>query len=284
MKKLFDKNQYIQLDEATHTYRNMIGKKYQSITTRLNEFKEFDEEKIAKLTARGQLGKSASDAHVEILCKSIKEEWKVTRENASKYGTGMHKFLEIGNCEEIEFMNKINPNVTYERLQNLAIGISNFLNEYAEQYNEEILWDDETGKAGCVDKTCLRTIRSNVIDIFDYKTNITKGIYFDSIKRDNGKWKKHYNRYYKEPFENVEQSNYFDYCGQLSTYGRMAEKLGYRVGRLAIIYIDLELNFVVIPVPYMRHEADVILGARIEVNLNKNLTNVSVQNSEEEDW
>ena len=60
----------------------------------------------------------------------------------------------------------------------------------------------------------------------------------------------------------------------------MAEKMGYRVGMLQILYIDLNLQLFPIPVPYMREEAKLVLGTCKEVKLEQS----SLMVEDNENW
>jgi len=99
------------------------------------------------------------------------------------------------------------------------------------------------------------------MDFYDYKTNLSQGIRYDSIGWNKNPIK-HYNRFMFSPLNHLEDCNYNKYAMQLSSYAYMAEiTYGVKVGKLFIIFIWLDgtkYKYKFIPVPYMRMEAAAI--------------------------
>jgi hypothetical protein len=121
------------------------------------------------------------------------------------------------------------------------------------------------GIAGTIDTGGFRKTKTRILDIEDNKTNLEKGITFDSISRKEGKIK-HENRFFLEPVSHLELCNYNRYVLQLSIYAYLFEQFfSCQIGRLAIRWLSCspatEENGIVflsssyIPVPYMRSEA-----------------------------
>lgn len=65
---------------------------------------------------------------------------------------------------------------------------------YKEYACELMMCDPDSGMAGICDWAGIRKCKELIIDIDDFKTNLFKGIVFDSISRKEGKIK-HYNRF-----------------------------------------------------------------------------------------
>jgi succinate dehydrogenase/fumarate reductase-like Fe-S protein len=120
------------------------------------------------------------------------------------------------------------------------------------------------GIAGTIDVVGIRNCKDLIIDVEDFKSNLEKGITFDTISRKGEKYV-HYNRYMKTPLDHLEACNYNRYCLQLSLYAFMlTEYLGGKIGRLAIRWIEMSQDGRVdftsyIPVPYMKTEVSKLL-------------------------
>ncbi len=121
--------------------------------------------------------------------------------------------------------------------------------DYSKAFNEVILHSQKYKIAGTTDKLCFRTKKiDGVVDIYDYKTNESRGIEFENK----------YGDFFAPPLNHLEDCNYVKYAMQLSSYGVMAQEMfNCKIGKLAIIFIPPTdpNNWIKIPVPYMKHEA-----------------------------
>lgn len=291
MYKLFNKDNFVTLDEASHTYKDRGGLEYTSVSKIYSSIQpDVDWEKIKYNMAWGKLGKGATPEMIKRYVQTLEQEWKEKAKRSTDFGTACHKLIETWDMnfridmECLEIMKSINTSITKEKAETMLSVLDKFFRPYGVHYNEELVYSKKYRAAGTIDKPALRSKRGNIIDVFDFKTNIEKGIYFDSIKRDEeGKWSKHYNRYYNEPFSSIECCNYMDYSLQLSIYGAMIEEFDYKIGRLGIISIDSELIPTIIPVSYMKLQAEVLLTKNyLGVYCDKNDNNGIVES--DNDW
>ena len=133
-------------------------------------------------------------------------------------------------------------------------------------YPEALVYSTQYMIAGQSDLVIQRTMQKKraLFDFYDYKTNLEKGIQFTSMGRKDGLIK-HYNRFLLHPVDHLEDCNYNLYSLQLSIYAYLAQtSWNIRVGRLAIIYINRNMQARLYPVPYMRHEAKAICDNWLE--------------------
>jgi len=244
---------YITFKEDTHQYFNPKKKEYTSASRVLDTVKnDFDAIGISGRMAPGRAkadGISVDEAQERILA-----EWKVTNKSAIDHGNWIHdnleKYMLEGRCDDL-----IIP---------VAKRIAAFLSKYYKYFPEAIVYDSEYEVAGTADLPVQRQsnrTKVKIIDWWDYKTNESKGIVYDSIAREkDGEFKKHYNKFLKYPLDHLEDCNYNHYSLQLSLYALMAEKtFGVKTGRCGIIFINKRLQPKIIPVPYMKMEAIALL-------------------------
>ena len=231
--------------EDTHQYFDRDANEYQSVTRILKKIQvPFDKDKVSgfmAVTIAKEKGISVEQAKAELLL-----EWEGKRDSSIDRGTGIHKHIEY-------YLN------TGNKVMELA-GVINYLNEIIKPayryYSEIILYDQTTKIAGQTDLVIQRQkTPDSVYDFYDYKTNESKGIQFDSIGRKSDV-DKHYNKYFLSPLEHMEDCNYSLYSLQLSLYAYLAQvTYGIKIGRLGIIFIDNEMKVQMFPVPYLKMEA-----------------------------
>lgn len=273
---------FIHFDEDPHTYTGKDRMNYESVSRVIRHVKEpFDTERISYFVARKELRQDLETFEVEerlikIRQEEIKMEWKRKAEDAANYGTNIHKYLEdYFNGKKVDKRSKLYPLALALREYYLSIG-------YHAAINEAILYSREHLVAGTTDRVHLRTRNASVLDFFDYKTNIEKGIVFDSAKREENVLIKHYNRYLLSPLEHLEACNYTEYALQLSIYALMATlTYGCKIGRLVILFIDKDYTFKPIPVPFMKYEAEKMLQLN---NEKKALISTSDEPDDDDDF
>jgi hypothetical protein len=125
-------------------------------------------------------------------------------------------------------------------------------------FPEKIFYYDDLRIAGTADLPSERGVAGGrqILDIFDYKTNVSKGItlYTSKLKED-GKWSHYGDRWFLKPIDHLEHTLFNKYALQLSIYMYMAEvAYGVIPGRMALLYIDSELNCRPMAVPYLKYE------------------------------
>jgi len=187
--------------------------------------------------------------------KDLLAEWDQKRDSSIDRGESIHKAIEVylktGNKKE-EFPEVINF-------------IRDLVKPYYRFYPETILYEQTSRVAGQTDLVIQRQ-KSNdsLFDFYDYKTNESKGIQFDSIGRKQDPIR-HYNRMFLAPLDHLEDCNYNLYALQLSLYAYLAQvTYGIKIGRLAIIFINNEMKINLYPVPYLKLEAIYLLVTKME--------------------
>jgi hypothetical protein len=245
--------QHITFKEDTHQYFDPKGNEFQSVSRVLRLVTpEFDREGISHamaLTRSRENGISYEEARQEILF-----EWDKKKDSSIVRGNWIHEniesYLTIGSCDK--------------EIQPAAKQIASFVRPFYKYFPEAILYDSACRVAGQSDLVVQRQKdQQGVFDFYDYKTNESRGIYYDSIKRDkSGAIKKHYNQFLLPPVSHLEYSNYNTYSLQLSAYALLAENtFNIKVGRLAIIFIGEGMKVKLLPVPYMKLEVQEIIKA-----------------------
>ena len=240
----------VRFKEDTHQYFDSTGSELKSVSRVIKQYVPvFDSKAVSGYMAKGiaaEKGISVEQAQRELLAK-----WDAKRDSASDHGNWIHNGIEksllTGECEE--------------RLRPAASFVHALVKDSYRFFPEKILYSIFHGVAGQTDLMVQRQKSNNsVVDFFDYKTNESKGIVFDSIGRKS-KEIKHYNQYMLHPLSHLESCNYIHYCLQLSLYAYMASvSWGVKVGRLAIIFVGGEdLLPHMIPIPYMMLEAKLLL-------------------------
>ena len=227
--------------EQGHQYfRNKI--EYVSQSAFVNIFEPKFDESIVHNCAKAE----------GITSAQMQARWDKTRDDAAAYGTMVHNALE--NAE----LGKPYP-AKYNRLID---EIRVLTSPYKQVIPEKILYLDEYHLAGTGDRPQIRCVQGGqqVVDIFDYKTNVSKGItlYSSAFKRD--KWNHYPESRFLGPISHLEYSLYHKDCLQLSLYMYMCE-LNYNAlpGRMGILYINSELEVRNIPVPYLKYEIEAML-------------------------
>jgi hypothetical protein len=241
------------LREKDHRYfHKKTGQEYTSFSRVMHKFKHhFDAEMMAPLSAQKRLREAGiskpTQKQLDGAIQQIKGEWKKKGDDSREWGTDVHKAIET----------YFKSGVYTPGYEDAIKSVCYILRGYDHSFNEVIFYDDDTLVAGTSDKPCFRTSSKKVIDIFDYKTNTEKGIQYFSTR----------NQWLKMELAHLEQCNFNEYTLQLSTYAAMAEKWGFRVGRLGIIFIDaVDANLTkLIPVNYLRNEGHAILQSNIGV-------------------
>lgn len=239
----------IKFVESSHQYFDADGNEYESVTRALNKLKvPFDRDGISKIMA-GSLAKekgiSVKDAQTEIL-----SGWDAKRDSSIDRGLSIHGAIE-------HFLLTGRRHTDYEKIMDF---MSDLVKPYYRFYPEIILYDEKYRRAGQADLVCQRQkIAGSLYDFYDYKTNESKGIQFDSISLKNDEIK-HYNRMFLPPFDYMEDCNYNLYCLQLNFYAYFAVRTyGIKVGRLGIIFINNDLEVNLIPVLFSPHLVQQIL-------------------------
>lgn len=185
--------------------------------------------------------------------RKFKDMWKYKNAMANRRGTAFHDMMERKLYEQgfayNDFDKKEYKVIETEKIwdnQSVTLDLSELEDGC---YLELLLFDIDNEVAGQADKIFVGTNKNQrYIDVFDYKTN---------EKKPNKK----YHNNLRPPLEHMTDSKLDIYTLQMSTYGRMLEKNGFKVRNLAIDYYkNYDINQrSLIPLTYSQSEADVIL-------------------------
>lgn len=222
----------VTLEPIEHRYWHKDGSEYASLSRVRNHIKpHFEKEYLSRKVAERE-GKTA---------QQVQDEWAAKGKVATDHGTRIHEALE-----RYEKTAVILP--ADEDLRPMIIALTSEYKDYYMVHQEKTLYDEEYKIAGTADHIIETTShKKSVLNIDDYKTNISKGIYFENK----------YKKYLLGPFQHVMDTNYFDYSLQLSCYAHMLENLtGRKIGTLSIVFIPPHnpLAYRRIPVNYMKME------------------------------
>lgn len=268
--QIFNNDDTVIFNSDKHLYTKRITGEKLGSTTRVIQkvIPPFDRHGISLRMAKYKAsieGISVLQAQAAILA-----EWDGKLISATKRGNWIHDNLEEYQLTG-EYDEKLSSAV--EQLQPI------FRNGYR-YYTEARVYSLKYMIAGMSDLVVQRQkSRNSIFDFYDYKTNESKGIEFDSINRKKNPIK-HYNKFLLPPLDHLEDCNYNHYALQLSIYALMATLAwNLKIGKLAILYIDNDLNLHQYPVPFMKREAIALLEHNLQL---KPLPTVSETN--EDDW
>ena len=264
----------LEFKEDTHEYK--IGKKKLiSVTQLLDKYTEdFDTDaiidKMFEKSADKEIYIGPKRDIIGMTKEQIKTQWDINRISKSAYGTYIHNWAEyygnvlIGNELEIQ---SIEPDLP-EKKQVVKF----FKTEVYEIVSQELrIYSEELGTAGTVD--LLLKDKDGKYCILDWKTNCGKDLSQREVQ---------FNKYFKEPIDNVPDTPFWHYALQMSIYRYMMEYEGdYKPEELGDMYIvhligskdDLKdkygrhviypemskITYKMIKVPYMRNEVIKIL-------------------------
>lgn len=248
----FLQNEIIYRDD-THQYFNLKDEEYKSVSRSLKGIQvPFNSGQMAVIMAKKiafETGISEKQAQQELLA-----EWESKKDNSIDKGNYVHDSLE-----------RYAIKGTYDDEMREAVEfLLKILKEHYRYFPETIIHSHTYKMAGRTDMAMMRQkSKVPVLDFLDYKSNIEKGIQFDSINRKTDPYR-YYNRFLLPPFDYLEDCNYNTYSLQLSIYAFMAmERLHVKIGRLGILFIDNNFKPSLIPVPFMYQEAKMICEMNI---------------------
>lgn len=245
----FQNDVYLEPNEHRYFSRSS-GREFKSNSKLFNFVKEpFDSKTMSWMTAGKVIREDTSGKKLDqaTVAAQLRQEWKDKNVKSTDHGDRIHKALELFG-ETTQVLDK--------DLEKCVRAVYHMLRHYPVTYQEEVIYSSKYGVAGTMDKPCMRTSgKKSIVDIYDYKTNVAKGITYSS---QYGKW-------LKAPLSHLEECSYNEYSIKMSVYGVMLEELGFRPGSFWLIYIDpFDLDHPQkIPIPYMRMEA----LALMEMNL-----------------
>lgn len=220
----FFKDENFKFEEKSHSY-TYSGKKFDSVTTILKNFKEpFNKEYWAK--------KKAKERGVEP--SIILNEWEIKSQTSMDLGTRVHKFIE-------DFLSGLNPNVNEDDLIYID-RINKFIEIYEKKLKYFLPLESELrifckkwNLAGTIDQPFLYldpNYSKPFILIGDWKTNGD----FTHDDHPKGKFRK-----LLRPFNNLYQNNLNEYSIQISAYRLMLyEEMGIETEGGFLVHIGPE--------------------------------------------
>jgi len=224
----------INFDPVTHTYTNIDGVVYDSVSQLITKYKKpFDVEFYSRRVAKKR----------GISPDVVKEEWKKNTENACDFGKSIHSLVE----EFIKGNDKQDPII--DKFQSVF--------DYSSGINSEIILYNHTHKlAGTSD--IIVDIGDKFFDVLDVKTNKK----FDFNNK--------YGDFLLQPLDHLQDCKYNSYSIQLSLYAYMYSKMtGRKPRNLYILYWN-KTSFEKYVTPYMFWEVTVLLKHRSEHNVINN--------------
>jgi len=232
--RLFEER--VTLEETSHIYTHKDGRQFESLSRVRGCIKEaFQSDMLSAIVAKRD-GKTQAE---------VLAEWKKKGTDAANHGTNIHEAIELYQKTAVILPKN-------EFLRPMILALTSEYKDYYQVNSEVCLYDEEYEIAGTADQIIETTKhKSSILNIDDFKTNISKGIYFENK----------YKKYLLGPFSHLQDTNYYDYSLQLSAYGYMLEKLtGRKIGTLSIIFIPPSnpLAYKRIPVNFMRFDAEAL--------------------------
>lgn len=220
--------------------------KFKSVKSNLLDTKKFDEKYLNILDI-------SSDTFTEKR-NEILAQWDAKREASCLRGTAIHKEHELehlsGNTKELQHLGlggKFIPNTTNV----LDIGQQKVYPEMLLSYISDE--EDDFRLAGQAD---LIIVDGSDVYILDYKTNesIDKKSYFD--------FKTKKSTMMKYPLNNLQDTNFWHYSMQLSTYAWMIEKKypGVNIKLLMLIHYDHNGNCTTYECDYLKSDVEKMLS------------------------
>jgi len=227
----------LSLREQDHKYFDRSLVEYTSQSAFISYFKNvFDALMVSSRMAKGD----------PIRQKELLDEWGFKAKRSQVHGTKLHKLIE--DYRDAHDKSIYNNHPQRELLEYIC---NNYVYPYFKAGQEKIWSLPDDLLCGTGDSWGIReNSRIPVVDFFDYKTNLEKGI----------EYKSKYKQYMLHCLSHLEDCNFNHYALQLSFYAYCAEMThGIRVGRLAILFIGLDNIVKEIPVPYLRTDIENML-------------------------
>jgi len=263
---IFNKDDSVYFKEDTHQYFTKFGEELASTTRVIGKVKmHFDRQGISLAMAKGDKSEQ----------KKILAQWDEKRDSSIDRGNWIHD-----NLEKYLLTGEIDP-----KLNDVVTQLNPIFKEGYRYYPEALIHSMEYMVSGMSDLVVQRQrSKDTVFDFYDYKTNESKGIEYDSVSRKKIPYK-HYNRFLLPPLDHLEDCNFNHYALQLSVYAFMSQiTWGIKIGRMAILFVDNHLKLHKIPVPYMKYEAQALLEHHKSLKPLPEMNVKEDETYEEDDW
>lgn len=185
--------------------------------------------------------------------KEILLEWEIKREASCVRGSSIHKELEnthlSGNTQELQHLN-LGGKFKTDTSNNIKPGTKGI---YPELLLSRISPDGKLRLAGQAD---LIIIDGYDVYVCDYKTNksIDKKSFFDKRRKKHSMM--------KYPLNNIQDTNFWHYTLQLSTYAWMIQKINpeFNIKLLMLIHYDHDGNVTTHECEYLKDDVERMLA------------------------
>ena len=218
---------------------------FASIKDELYRKKKFDDKYIAKFNIQPEV---FIQKKYEIL-----DAWKTKNQEACERGTKIHKAMEDLH------LSGTTPSLSYLKLGGeFKCNTSNKLVPGATGVYPEILISriSEDGKLRVAGQADLLVVDGNDIHMLDFKTNkeIKKSSYWDATTKQR--------QMMQYPLNNIQDSNYWHYCLQLSLYCWIIKKNNpeFNIKSLTIIHYDHNDKMTLYDLPYLEKDVERMLA------------------------
>lgn len=184
--------------------------------------------------------------------KSILMDWEQKREVSCIRGSAIHKELEMthlsGQTKELQHL-KLGGNFKTDTSNKIKLGTKGV---YPELLLSRISPDGKLRLAGQAD---LIIVDDRDVYVCDYKTNksIDKKSYFDRARKKHSMM--------KYPLNNLQDTNFWHYSLQLSTYAWMIQKINpeFNIKLLLLIHYDHDGNMTTHECEYLKKDVEKML-------------------------
>lgn len=273
-------NEYVRYNDKLHKYwSKQEGQECISVTTLIHKFQTFDEDFWSSYKALEALTTEEEFMDVknqlldhkvfkkdyyewfglteeEFLEKkdSILKDWAMKREESCVRGSAFHRTQELlhlgGETKELLKLNLNSENFKTDTSNQIRIGSKGV---YPELLLSRISNDKKLRLAGQAD---LVIIDDKDVYIMDYKTSkkIDKKGYFDRKSKKSTRM--------KYPLNNLDDTNFWHYSLQLSTYAWMIQKINpeFNIKLLMLIHYDHDGNTTTYECDYLKTDVERMLA------------------------
>lgn len=269
-------------NDSRHSYTDLQGNPYISVSSFFKKFKEpFEAKKIATRSVLKELFpkeykdlskklKWDSDELLEELKKlidsteldqkvnTLTKSWSKKGDDSRERGTRVHKKLETNLLSkgytygifDGSYYDIVNPKKEYDN-ESLCDNLFDLPDGY---YPELLIFNTRLKLAGQSDGVYIKTLNDERIAyINDYKTDQSINFKPDFFNPKSG-----YKKFLGE-IRNYNDCNMNEYSFKMSTYGYMLEEFGFKVKAMAIQKVEVSenediVNLITIPVTYRKQE------------------------------
>lgn len=228
----------------TKALQELLGEQFNEVKLDIYKTKKIPKTLLKKYNIQE---KQLIDKQLEILKK-----WEQTNKEACERGTKIHKERELSCLDNAtSFVQQYSHGGSFIPITTNAI-----IQDKDAVYPEILLhYISNDGKLKVAGQADLVMVEDNIVYIHDYKTNkeIKLHSYMDPATKQR--------QMMRYPLNHLEDTNYWHYAMQLSTYAWMIQKANpeFKIGKLRLIHYSHDDKETVYEVPYLKGEVEVML-------------------------